>query len=223
MNGYSISNEKYNGYPVIYRKGSWNGARANTILKAGKIYVVTVYSKGTGQIALYGSTSFTAPAKTITSDWIRYGWVIYDVTSDTNELRVENVSDSGETYIACMQIEEGTTGTDYEPYIPSVKTLTADVADIKNDLGKLPTFISIPYSTSSNEITITVPDGGGARKLIYLFTNVGMISMYYVSERNEVALIVNDSSVSATLTNRNTLTVTRNNILYYSEALAVVI
>ena len=123
MNGYSISNEKYNGYPVIYRKGSWNGAIANTILKAGKTYVVTLYAKGTGQIALYGSTSFTAPAKTITSDWIRYGWVIYDFTSDTNELRVENVSDSGETYIACMQIEEGTTATEYEPYIPSIKML----------------------------------------------------------------------------------------------------
>ena len=36
-----------------------------------------------------------------------------------------------------LQIEEGTQATDYEPYIPSVKTLTADVADIKNDLDKL--------------------------------------------------------------------------------------
>lgn len=130
MNGYSISNEKYNGYPVIYRKGSWNGAKANTIIKAGKTYVVTLYAKGTGQIALYGSTSFTAPAKTITSDWLRYGWVIYDFTSDTNELRIENVSDSGETYIACMQIEEGTTATDYEPYIPSVKILASEIADL---------------------------------------------------------------------------------------------
>lgn len=136
MNGYSISNEKYNGYPVIYRKGSWDGAKANTIIKAGKTYAVTLYAKGTGQIALYGSTSFTAPARTITSDWIRYGWVI-SVTSDTNELRVENVSDSGETYIACMQIEEGTKATDYEPYIPSVKMLAEEVNQQKNDLSNL--------------------------------------------------------------------------------------
>lgn len=163
MNGYSISNEKYNGYPVIYRKGSWDGAKANTILKAGKTYIVTVYSKGTGQIALYGSTSFTAPARTITSDWIRHGWVI-SVTSDTNELRVENVSDSGETYIACMQIEEGTQATDYEPYIPSVKILADENAqqnDSLTSLGKCKNLLKPTLQTTTqNGVTCTANGDG---------------------------------------------------------------
>ena len=36
-----------------------------------------------------------------------------------------------------VQIEKGTTATEYEPYIPSVKTLTEDVAELKNDLSNL--------------------------------------------------------------------------------------
>ena len=96
------------------------------------------------------------------------------------------------------------------------------VTKLKNDFVALPIFIKIPYADTSNEITITVPNGGGTRKLVYLFTTQGMYSMYYVSSRDEVQLITNDEDTTVSIRSGK-LTITRNNILYYSSALAIVV
>ena len=49
----------------------------------------------------------------------------------------------------CIQIEEGTQATDYEPYIPSVKMLAEEVSAQKNDLGGL------SFSVSGTTLSIT--------------------------------------------------------------------
>lgn len=43
----------------------------------------------------------------------------------------------GNASIDTFQLEEGSTATDYEPYIPSVKMLAEDVDSVKNDLSSL--------------------------------------------------------------------------------------
>ena len=48
-----------------------------------------------------------------------------------------------------FQLEEGDTATPYEPYIPSVKMLSHDVANLKNDLGGL------SFSVSGTTLSIT--------------------------------------------------------------------
>ena len=111
---------------------------------------------------------------------------------------------------------------DFVPYTGDGETLTHDVAQLKNDFVALPTFIKIPYADTSNEITITVPNGGSTRKIVYLFTTQGMYSMFYVSSRDEVQLITSDENTTVSIKSGK-LTITRNNILYYSRALAIVV
>lgn len=81
---------------------------------------------------------------------------VYDITNSINKLRfVQNsnpkngsfTTEEGHEYVLdfytknsvsqlmWVQIEEGATATDYEPYIPSVKMLSADVDGIKSDLS----------------------------------------------------------------------------------------
>ena len=86
----------------------------------------------------------------------------------------------------------------------------------------MPTFIKIPYADTSNEITITVPNGGATRKVVYLFTTQGIYSMFYVSSRDEVQLITSDEDTTVSIRSGK-LTITRNNIRYYSSAFAIVV
>ena len=85
------------------------------------------------------------------------------ITQSTSEIYISQTSESGKTISEVnwyygskgtatfrnFQIEEGTTATPYEPYIPSVKMLAEEVNQQKNDLGGL------SFSVSGTTLSIT--------------------------------------------------------------------
>src|SRR5574344_811909 len=80
-----------------------------------------------------------------------FGLEVGDTFTISVDVDGYNPSTAGGLIVKNIQIEKGSSATPYEPYIPSVKTLTHDVAEIKNDLGGL--------SFSASGTTLTITDG----------------------------------------------------------------
>ena len=119
-------------------------AVGNVYLEKGKTYTMsfTATSDGIGRIYIPNSVGLTndSPVFVINSTTIRCKKTTIAVNGNDGKNKVDlltTASDNeGTVTITDLQFEEGDTATDYEPYIPSVKMLSADVSELKNDLSK---------------------------------------------------------------------------------------
>ena len=139
---YRVVDEPYNGNSVIYSANLWDGAyQSDLILKKGKTYAISAYVKGSGNYYIFcnrvdnNSLATIISAIPLNDEWTKITQV-FTPGFDVNKVRFENDTTGG-LYISCFQIEKGTTATEYEPYIPSVKMLAEEVNQQKNDLSNL--------------------------------------------------------------------------------------
>ena len=134
MESYALSSETYNGYPIIYSNSAWHGAyQSDLILKSGVTYTISAYVKGSGRAYLYTSENAALYSKELTDSFERFSFT-YTPTKNISKIRFENNTNGG-LYIACFQIEERTTASDYKPYIPSVKMLAEEVDNVNESLA----------------------------------------------------------------------------------------
>ena len=112
-------------------------------------------------------------------------------------LEISYGNSKGKTTISDIQIEEGTTATPYEPYIPSVKMIAEEVNQLKNDLNSLITSETYKVSATDNKsgsFTFTTPQG---YKLLNVIPNCWATDHAYtvsVIRDNTVYWIKDDTS-----------------------------
>lgn len=122
------------GYIAVDEKVNIDNSSTSYIFyaQAGKTYSFSGDAKPTAQGVRFAKVSSISPeTQEAVSDFNSIADGVSTFT--TNEtgcymLYVYNTKTSGIKF----QIEEGTTATDYEPYIPSVKMLASDLSDLKD-------------------------------------------------------------------------------------------
>ena len=137
-----LLNATYNEKTSTITVSSNNYKALDMVFKENTKYTFSAYIK-------QNSSSTNIRLKIIYTDGTLYNALF---TQSTSEVYLSETSKSGKTISEVQwdfgnngtatfrnfQIEEGDIATPYEPYIPSVKTLTADVAKLNSDLsGKM--------------------------------------------------------------------------------------
>lgn len=186
---YRVVDETYNGNSVIYSANHWDGAyQSDLILKKGKTYAISAYVKGSGKYYIFGSrvdndATFNIDiAKNLNDEWTKITKVLTP-GFDVNKVRFENDTTDG-LYVSCFQIEEGTTATEYKPYIPSVKMLAEENAqqnDSISSLGKCKNLLNPTLQTTTQHGVTFTNNGDGTYTLngtttAKIYLSVGAIS-----------------------------------------------
>ena len=144
---YTVSNETYNGDPVIYKTAAWNGAYTplyltpgtytlSTMIKlssAGSVYIYVTDLNGTQENIYQTSVD-------VGTSWTRIFGTFTITKSVWVSARFETGTYSADKtiYLSEYQLELGSTATAYEPYHGASATLTTglplcSVGDIKDE------------------------------------------------------------------------------------------